>query len=381
MGRNALVHRWFRLEHLLFGRRISRWRGMRSLYEIFFRPLLFRIDSERAHEIGVDSMALLGRVGPLCRMMESLVRLNPRLFRPVEAFGVTFPNPVGLAAGFDKNARAWPAAAALGFGHVEIGTVTALAQPGNPKPRMFRYPGEKAVINRLGFNNEGSEAVAARLSRQPLPGSRRIPVGVNLGKSKVTEIDRAPEDYLASFGRLADFADYIVLNVSSPNTPGLRQLQDESRLRELLSAVTHANAERALSQGKRRVPILLKIAPDLGYPQIDAVLGVVSDHGLDGLIATNTTLARPGPFAAVTEAGGLSGAPLRGRSTEVIKYVSRATNGRLPIIGVGGITDIRSAAEKLDAGATLVQVYTGMIYGGPFFGAHLAWGLDDRQRR
>jgi dihydroorotate dehydrogenase len=354
---------------------------MGVLYQKLVRPLLFRMEAERAHEWAVDGLALLGRLPPLCRMMEAFDRVAPEVFRPVEVLGLRFPNAVGLAAGFDKNARAWPAAAALGFGHVEIGTVTALAQEGNPRPRMYRYPREEAVINRLGFNNQGSEAVAARLARHPLPGKRRIPLGINLGKSKVADIDRAPEDYLASFRRLADYADYLVLNVSSPNTPGLRQLQDESRLRELLSAVTGANAERAAAPGKRPVPILLKIAPDLGFAQIDAVLAVVADHRLDGLIATNTTLARPGPFARVAEAGGLSGAPLGRRSTEIVHYLSRATGGRLPIIGVGGITDVVGAAEKLDAGACLVQVYTGLIYRGPFFGAELARGLADRQRR
>jgi dihydroorotate dehydrogenase len=243
---------------------------------------------------------------------------------------------------------------------------------------MFRYPAQEAVINRMGFNNEGSEQIAARLARQPGPGQRRIPLGVNLGKSKVTEIERAPEDYLASFQRLADFADYLVLNVSSPNTPNLRQLQDESRLRELLAAVTGAN--RAREPARRRIPLLLKIAPDLTWPQIDAVLGVIAEYRLDGIIATNTTLARPGFFATVNETGGLSGAPLRRRSTEIVNYLSRATQGRLPIIAVGGITDIESAAEKLDVGATLVQVYTGMIYRGPFFAAELARGLKDRQR-
>jgi dihydroorotate dehydrogenase len=354
---------------------------MGSFYERFVRPALFRIESERAHELAVDSMAILGRISPLCRALEALGRVSPSCFNPVEAFGLTFPNAVGLAAGFDKNARAWPAAAALGFGHVEIGTVTALAQPGNPKPRMFRYPAEEAVINRLGFNNQGCEAVAARLSRHAPPGKRRIPLGINLGKSKTVEIDRATEDYLASFAKLSDFADYITLNVSSPNTPGLRQLQDESRLRELLSAITGANVKRASAPGKRRVPILLKIAPDLGYHEIDAVIGVAGDFGLDGLIATNTTLARPGVFAGVSEAGGLSGAPLRARSTAVIRYIARATDGKIPVIGVGGITDVQSAAEKMDAGATLVQLYTGLIYRGPFFAAKLAWAIDDRQRR
>ena len=354
---------------------------MGSIYEKIIRPALFRLESERAHELGVDALALLGALPPLCRALEAFTRLPAATFAPVHALGLEFPNRVGLAAGFDKNARAWPAAASLGFGHVEIGTVTALAQPGNPQPRMFRYPAHEAVINRMGFNNQGAEAVAARLAKQTPRGARRIPLGVNLGKSKATDIERATEDYLASFARLADFADYLVLNVSSPNTPGLRQLQDESRLRELLGAITAANRARAAEAGGARVPVLLKIAPDLTWPQIDAVLGVIAEFGLDGVIATNTTLARPGFFASVNETGGLSGAPVRRRSTEIVGYIARATQGKLPIIGVGGITDVRGAAEKLDAGATLVQVYTGMIYRGPFFAAELARGVAERERK
>ncbi len=350
---------------------------MDFLYEGLIRPYLFKKDSETAHELGVSALATLGKVKPLCRIMERWHQLPADRFEPVEAFGLKFPNTVGLAAGFDKNARAWPAAAALGFGHVEIGTVTALAQDGNPQPRMFRYPEEEAVINRMGFNNEGSEAVAARLGGQAPRGQRAIPLGVNLGKSKVTDLEDAVADYLKSFELLAGYADYLVLNVSSPNTPGLRELQHESRLRELLGAVADANRQR----GEDRRPLLLKIAPDLSYRQIDSVLAVIGEFGFDGIIATNTTLARPGPFAEVDEAGGLSGAPLRDRSTQIINYISRATSGRLPIIGVGGITDTTGANEKLNAGATLVQVYSGMIYRGPFFAAALAKGLADRQRR
>jgi len=353
---------------------------MGKFYEHIARPAFFALDSETAHERGVQAMKVLAALAPLRWALERRNQLSPGRTRPIEVFGLRFPNAVGLAAGFDKNAAAWPAAAALGFGHVEIGTVTALAQPGNPKPRMFRYPAHEAVINRMGFNNEGADAVAARLARQPPRGARSIPLGINLGKSKVTEIEKAAEDYLASFARLAEHADYLVLNVSSPNTPNLRQLQDEARLRELLAAITTANRERAAHEGKPRVPVLLKIAPDLSWPQIDAVLGVIAEFGLDGIIATNTTLARPGFFATVNEAGGLSGAPLRRRSTEIVNYIARATSGRLPIIGVGGITDGASAAEKLDAGATLVQVYTGMIYRGPFFAAEIARALADQQR-
>ncbi len=353
---------------------------MGFLYEKVVRPALFRTDPERAHEGSVRALALLGGLYPLRRAMEAWARLPAGLGRPIRAFGLDFPNAIGLAAGFDKNALAWPGAAALGFGHVEIGSVTAIAQPGNPRPRVFRYPSREAVINRMGFNNQGAAAIAARLRGQPARGRRLIPLGINLGKSKVVPVDAAAQDYLESFSHLADLADYLVLNVSSPNTPGLRQLQDEGRLRELVGAIQEANRARAAGTAGARVPVLLKIAPDLTFHQIDAVLGVIGEFAIDGVIATNTTLERPGFFSIVNEAGGLSGAPLRHRSTEIIRYIARATGGRLPIIGVGGITDPASAGEKLDAGATLVQVYTGLIYRGPFFARDLAWALADRQR-
>jgi dihydroorotate dehydrogenase len=336
------------------------------------------MDPEEAHEFAVSSLALLGRISPLCRLLEVYSQV-PRL-RPIKAFGLDFPNAIGMAAGFDKNGKAWPAAAALGFGHVEIGTVTALEQPGNAKPRLFRYPSQKAVINRMGFNNDGSRLVAERLSQLPLPGKRRIPVGVNLGKSKVVSIDQATEDYLVSFNTLAAYADYIVLNVSSPNTPNLRALQDEDKLRQLLEAITSANKDRQLKTGGKHLPILLKIAPDLTFTQIDTVLANVEEFKLDGLIATNTTLARPGYFQSISEAGGLSGTPLRKRATEIVAYISKATRGKLPLIAVGGIDSAESAAEKLDAGATLVQLYTGLIYKGPFYAGVLARALAARQK-
>lgn len=353
---------------------------MGLFYERIIRPRLFRQDAEYAHEHAVAALVRLGRFAPVCRALEAWAQLPAAQFRPVDAFGLKFPNAVGLAAGFDKNAVAWPAAAALGFGHVEAGTITARAQPGNEKPRMFRYPAEEAVINRMGFNNDGATAVAMRLERLPGPSRRRIPLGINLGKSKAAAPEEAVDDYLDSFTQLADHADYVVLNVSSPNTPGLRALQDEKPLRELLGAIAIARRDLAVGPGGRHVPVLLKIAPDLTWPQIDAVLGVIAEFGLDGIIATNTTLARPGFFSTVKQAGGLSGAPLRRRATEIISYIVRAMDGRLPVIGVGGITDAASAAEKLDAGAVLVQVYTGMIFRGPFFARNLARALADRQR-
>ncbi|MBA4137583.1 MAG: dihydroorotate dehydrogenase (quinone) [Opitutus sp.] len=353
---------------------------MGRFYDAFAKPYFFRHDPEEAHEIAVKNLTRLGRVRPLCALMEKWAQLDPKAHAPIECFGLKFPNAVGLAAGFDKNAEAWPAAAALGFGHVEIGTVTLHGQPGNPKPRLFRFPAEEAVINRMGFNNDGAAAVAARLAKLPGPGRRRIPLGINLGKTKVTPLDQATEDYLGSFKLLADHADYLVVNVSSPNTPGLRELQDASWLKPLLAALANENKSRVAS-GKAHRPLLLKIAPDLSFPQVDAALQVIADLGLDGIIATNTTLARPGSFATVNEAGGLSGKPLCRRATEIITYIARATSGRLPIIGVGGIYDEVSAAEKLDAGAKLIQVYTGMIYRGPFFARDLAHALGVRQRR
>ena len=345
------------------------------------RPRLFRQEAEHAHETAVRALARLGRLGPLCRLLESWARLPAARFRPVGAFGLKFPNAVGLAAGFDKNATAWPAAAALGFGHVEAGTITALAQPGNDRPRMFRYPAQQAVINRMGFNNDGAAAVGVRLDRLPGPGRRRIPLGLNLGKSKAAAPEQAVADYLESFAQLADHADYVVLNVSSPNTPGLRALQDEKPLRELLGAVTLANRARAAAPGGRRVPLLLKIAPDLIWPQIDAVLGVIAEFGLDGIIATqhHPGAARlffnrqPGRRA---ERG--AAPPPRDGDHRLHRPGDRrpAADHRR-----GGHHRCDGAAEKLDAGAVLVQVYTGMIFRGPFFARDLAWALADRQRR
>ena len=349
------------------------------LYNNLAKPYYFRRDPEDAHTHAVNALSLLGRFRPLCALLEKWSQLPASAHRPVECLGLKFPNAVGLAAGFDKHGTAWPAAAALGFGHVEIGTVTLHAQPGNPRPRLFRYPSEQAVINRMGYNNHGAAALAELLARQAPAGRRVIPLGVNLGKTKATPLEQATEDYLGSFRLLADHSDYVVVNVSSPNTPGLRELQDAAWLKPLLAALVTENLARTAA-GKPRRPILLKIAPDLSFPQVDAALGVIADLGLDGIIATNTTLARPGYFASVNEAGGLSGAPVRRRSTEIISYIARATGGRLPIIGVGGIMDEASAAEKLDAGATLVQLYTGMIYRGPFFAREVAQALSWRQR-
>ncbi len=322
---------------------------MSFLYERLVRPALFALDPERAHHLAINALRFAPAVA-------SLGGFRPAA-RPVSAFGLTFRNPIGLAAGFDKNGVALPGWEALGFGFVEIGTVTAKAQPGNPQPRIFRYPEAQALINRLGFNNDGADAVAERLRR--LRGSGRwpaIPVGINIGKSKATPLDGAAEDYLFSFRRLREFADYVVVNVSSPNTPGLRALQGEKALSDLLGAMHEENRKSAK-------PILLKIAPDLNDTELEQIIATCEKEEIAGIIATNTTLDHSALAGMKDEAGGLSGAPLREKTTAFIRAIKGRT--RLPIIGVGGIMNGDDAREKMEAGATLVQVYTGYIYRGP----------------
>lgn len=347
---------------------------MSGFYKNVVKPLFFRLDPESAHERAVDALTLLSHTPGLRQAMAACNRVSAAA-APIDVFGLRFPNRVGLAAGFDKNGRCWPACEALGFGHVEIGTVTALAQPGNPKPRMFRFPEQEALLNRMGFNNDGAEAVAARLDTLPGPGQRGIPLGVNLGKSKVAPLDEAVEDYRRSFQALAGHADYVVVNVSSPNTPGLRELQEEARLRELLGELCLLNATREDESGSGRRPILLKIAPDLNEAQLDDILGILVDLNLDGIIATNTTMAREGPFEGLEEAGGISGVPVCEMSTRLIARIAQQTDGKLPIIGVGGISSPDTAQAKLDAGATLVQIYSGMVYEGPFLAKRIARAL------
>lgn len=319
------------------------------MYRCCVRPLLFSFDPEDVHHFAMQCLEV---GGPLLRQFAP--KLAPELERSV--FGVRFPAPVGLAAGFDKNAVALPAWEGLGFGFAEIGTVTAFAQPGNPRPRLFRVPELEAVINRLGFNNDGADVIAARLGELKRTGTwPGIPVGVNLGKSKVTPLEVATEDYVSSFMRLRAFGDYFVLNVSSPNTPGLRQLQDKTALDGLLAAVQAANTLRQ--------PLLLKIAPDLGWSAIEEILALVEQHRLSGIIATNTTIDHTPVAESRRQQGGLSGMPLRARSLEVLRFVVART--RLPVIGVGGIASADDALERLDAGAALLQIYTGLVYQGP----------------
>ena len=326
----------------------------RSLYKNLLRPALFRFDPERVHHLAIAALRGLS-------LLPWQPRPDPRLAR--EVFGIRFPNPIGLAAGFDKSATVLPAWEKLGFGFVEAGTITAAGQPGNPRPRIFRLPDQQAVINRMGFNNDGAEAVATRLTRLRASGRwPSIPVGLNIGKTKVTPLEEAAADYLFSFEKLFPFADYFVLNVSSPNTPGLRALQGAGALDQLLGAIQRRNRE--LSPATRLRPVLLKIAPDLDFPRIEEIIGLACRHGLAGIVATNTTLDHSSLPEALRREGGLSGPPLRARSTEVLRFIAGRASS-LPIIATGGIHDASSAIEKFDAGAALVQLYTGFIYEGP----------------
>ena len=320
------------------------------------RPLLFRLDAERAHDLAVGALARASRHPGALRLLDlALATHDPRL--AVDAFGLTFPNPVGLAAGMDKNARAVPAFLALGFGSVEVGSVTAEAQAGNPRPRMFRLPEDLALINRMGFNNEGARAVAARLAAWRAEGAVSAPVGVNVGKSRSAPVEGARADYAASLVASWDVADYLVVNVSSPNTPGLRALQEEAALDDLLELI----GECRTSLGPR--PVLLKIAPDLDPAQLDGIVGTAERHGLDGIVATNTTTSRSALRRDPGEAGGLSGRPLAGRSLAFLRALRERTD--LPLISVGGIATAADVVERLRLGADLVQLYTSLVYEGP----------------
>lgn len=323
-----------------------------GLYERFLRPLLFQFTPETAHDLAMATLRAMSDSSFLLRMLH---RFQPPP-DPTTVFGITFPNRIGLAAGFDKNGVALPAWAALGFGFVEIGTVTARPQPGNPKPRLFRFPEQEALINRLGFNNDGADLVANRLRRCQENGLwPEVPVGINIGKSRAAELEDATVDYLQSFRRLQSFADYTVLNVSSPNTLGLRSLQQSKSLSELLGAIAGEN--RA---GK---PILVKIAPDLSEAELDEIIAVCTQYDVAGIVATNTTLDHGAIEKQRDETGGLSGAPLRAKSTDMARKITARCS--IPVVGCGGVTDGVSAREKIDAGAKLVQVYTGLIYRGP----------------
>jgi dihydroorotate dehydrogenase len=347
------------------------------MYRLLYRVVLRRVPAETAHRAAFALIRAAGMPGAARLLRWWLGPSDPAL--RVRALGLEFPGPVGLAAGFDKDARAVAGLGALGFGFVEVGTVTARPQPGNPRPRMFRLPADRALVNRMGFNNDGAAAAAARLRQRAAGGPV---VGVNIGKTKLTPDDEAAADYAASAWLVAGVADYVVVNVSSPNTPGLRDLQAAGRLKPVLVAVREALDAAA---GARRVPLLVKIAPDLADPDVDAVADLAVELGLDGIIATNTTVSRDGlatPPAEVAAAGagGLSGPPLGPRALEVLRRLRERAGDRLVLIAAGGIETPDDARERLAAGATLVQAYTGFIYGGPLWPRRMHAGLARRAR-
>tara|TARA_B100000749_G_scaffold279508_1_gene272440 strand:- start:320 stop:1360 length:1041 start_codon:yes stop_codon:yes gene_type:complete len=331
------------------------------MYKILIRPVLFLFDPEAVHHFTFRAIKFFSRLGLGGIFRKIFVVDNPRLER--EVFGVRFKNPVGLAAGFDKDAKLYNEFSDFGFGFVEIGTVTPKPQPGNPKKRLFRLKDDKAIINRMGFNNKGVFEAVEQLKKR-----HRVIVGGNIGKNKVTANEDALKDYLICFEALFDHVDYFVVNVSSPNTPGLRELQDREPLTKLLKKLKSQNKKLAKSTSKIEKPILLKIAPDLTDDQLLDIIEIVADTKIDGVIATNTTIARNDLKSHLTlseETGGLSGKPLTNRSTEVIRFLADNSRKAFPIIGVGGIHSEADALEKLEAGADLVQLYTGFIYEGP----------------
>lgn len=326
-----------------------------SLYDLA-RPLLFHLDAERAHELGLKSIETAYRLG-----LNPLLASRPKPL-PTRVFGIDFPNPVGLAAGLDKNAAHIDALGALGFGFIEVGTITPRPQAGNPKPRMFRLPDRQAVINRLGFNNQGVDALVRNIECSRFQGV----LGINIGKNKDTPNERAVDDYLLCLERVYPLATYITVNISSPNTQGLRDLQEEATLARFIGTLREAQ-EKLAAKHRQRKPMLLKIAPDLTDSEMDAIAEVLLASGIDGLICTNTTIDR-GAVAGhryANEVGGLSGAPVFAKSTAVLAGMAKRTDGKLPIIGVGGILGGADAQAKIAAGASLVQFYTGLIYRGP----------------
>lgn len=333
------------------------------MYQLI-KPILFWFDPEKVHYFVTRNLKRFNRFPGGAKLSRLIWNVQDERLEK-EVFGLKFKNPVGLAAGFDKNAELISEMADMGFGFVEVGTVTPLPQSGNDKPRMFRLPADAALINRMGFNNLGVDVVAERIAayrRSPKALKQGVIIGGNIGKNKITPNEDAVSDYIKCFDRLFDVVDYFVVNVSSPNTPGLRALQEKEPLMNILNTLQQRNSKNGISR-----PILLKIAPDLSNEQLDDIVDIVKETKITGLIATNTTIAREGLASPkfTTETGGLSGKPLTQRSTEVISYLAKKSGGAFPIIGVGGIHSPQDAVDKLNAGASLVQLYTGFIYEGP----------------
>jgi dihydroorotate dehydrogenase len=340
------------------------------------RPLLFAMDPEHAHELGLGALEQLSGSPALCDLLRSLCAVEAQVLER-EVFGLRFRNPLGLAAGCDKDARAVRGFAALGFGHVEVGTITPRPQPGNPRPRLFRLQEDGGLVNRLGFNGGGAEAAAQRLADLRASGGPGCVLGVNLGKNKLTPKEDALDDYRVALGMVHAHGDYFVVNVSSPNTPGLRDLQGETELASLVEGVVAEEARLAAEAGHAPKPVLVKLAPDLSEEGLLAALDAGAGAGAAGFLATNTTLSRPATLASrhAAEAGGLSGRPLLPRSLAVVQRACEHLEGRLPVVGLGGIACAADARRFLDAGASLVQLYSGFVYGGPALPSRILEGL------
>ncbi|MBO7745560.1 quinone-dependent dihydroorotate dehydrogenase [Paenibacillus sp. MWE-103] len=343
------------------------------LYTKIAKPYFFRMDAEKAHHMVIDGLHTARRVPGVPAVMRAMYGVAEAKELETSLFGLRFPHPVGLAAGLDKNAKAVDMFANIGFGFAEVGTVTPKGQAGNEQPRLFRLPSDEALVNRMGFNNDGAAAMAERLGRL---GRHRIPIAVNIGKNKTTPNELAHEDYRACLRQLYTYGDFFVVNISSPNTPDLRALQHGDELKLLLSAVMEESGAQAAKSGAARKPVLVKIAPDMSADQLGYTAETIVASGVDGIIATNTTIGRDGlRHPNAKETGGLSGKPLRERSTEIVREVYRLTGGRLPIIGSGGIFTASDAYDKIRAGASLVEIYTALIYRGPELLRELTEGL------
>lgn len=345
------------LERWLFFRQNEEW----SWYKRLIFPLLAQVDPERTHEWMLSALQVAQATWPGRAVLRAIA--GDVAAEPVELFGLTFPNVLGIAAGFDKDVRIASGLGMLGFGHVEVGTLLPKPQAGNARPRVFRLPEDGAVVNRMGFPNEGVDTAVTRLKALK---KANVIVGASLGKQKETPLEDAADDYRAVMRAVYPYADYLAVNISSPNTPGLRDLQGSDYLSQLLADLQAENRALAVEHGMKQRPLLVKIAPDLTWAELDEMLTAVLEHQIDGIIATNTTLARKGlSHPNQNEQGGLSGRPLHQRSTEIIRYIHRQTGGKLPIIGVGGVQTAEDVRSKLEAGASLVQVFTGLIYEGP----------------
>lgn len=352
---------------------------MTIFYNKFLRPLLFKLDPEHAHDVACSLLGTAERFKFAKFLARSFFRTESN---PTEIMGLKFPNQIGQAAGLDKNGRFPGISSCLGFGHIEVGTVTPKGQPGNPRPRLFRYPNFNALVNRMGFNNVGSKALADQIAKVYPKGKRFSPLGINIGKSKDTTLDQALNDYLTAFSDVAYQADYIAINISSPNTADLRDLHQEKHLKPLLAKVRDHNLAWATNNDCSPVPCLLKISPDEDYKSLEKIVSLALDYSFDGIIATNTSVYRnKANHGVLFEKGGLSGMPIERHSTEIIRFVAKLTNHKLPIIGVGGIFDRESALRKLDAGASLLQIYTAFVYDGPKFPSKLANSLAYRKRQ